>query len=283
MSSKKIATGLVLAAVFFAAVFWLPMQAGLFLLLAICGLCTWEFYALLGVSGIPHFKFVGLIGGLAMIVATWMSSRGPSGMTGDMDWLVLFVITAGVFVRQFPQKNNPRPLETVAGTLLGVLYVPFLFNFVTKLLVNWGDQPGRLLVLYLVLVVKSVDTGAYFVGCAVGRHKLIPRLSPAKTWEGAAGGAAAGIAMSALFCLFSGGHLGPLRWTLVDALVLGALLTAAGMLGDLTESLFKRAAGVKDSGRVLIGMGGMLDVIDSLLFTAPTLYVYACFFLETAR
>lgn len=282
MSARKIAVGLVLAALFFSTVFWLPMPVALPLLLALCGVCTREFYALLGACSIPHFKFVGLLGGLALMVATWCGSRCAWCSPDDSDWLVLFLVTAGVFVRQFPQKNNPRPLETVAGTLLGVMYVPFLFNFVTKLVVGWGEEAGRLLVLYLVVVVKAVDTGAYFVGCSIGRHKLIPRLSPAKTWEGLAGGVASGLLGSVVVWALTRGRFGPLTMTLTDAVALAGVLTAAGVLGDLTESLFKRAAGVKDSGRMLGRMGGMLDVMDSLLFTAPTLYLYVRFFLEAA-
>ncbi len=262
-----------------AAVLWLPHSWSPAILIVICALAQWEFYALLAAARIPHFKFVGLLGGAALILTTWCSLQGAPARLGDGEAIVLVLLTAAVFLRQFPQKNNPQPLETVAGTLLGVLYVPFLFNFFTRLLATWGDHTGRLLILYLVLVVKSTDVGAYFVGCSIGRHKLIPRISPAKTWEGCVGGAAAGVLASVLFYVFGHGKIGILTVTWTDACVMGLFLAVAGTVGDLTESLFKRAAGVKDSSRLIAGMGGLLDVLDSLLFTAPALYACARWFL----
>ena len=277
MLKQRIQTGLLIGVALIAAACWLPTRAVPVVLLVLCAAAQWEFYALLDAAHMPHFKFVGLLGGLALIVSTWLSH----GKTYDGDWAVLYVLTILVFLRQFPQKNNPQPLATMGGTLLGVMYVPFLFNFFTHLLRAWGDPAGRLLVLYLVVVVKMTDVGAFFIGCGIGRHKLIPRISPAKTWEGCIGGVLTGILASVLFYAFSHGNLHAVRFSFADALVLGALLAVTGTVGDLTESLFKRASGVKDSGRIVLGMGGLLDVFDSLLFAAPALFIYARFFLET--
>jgi phosphatidate cytidylyltransferase len=279
MLKQRIQSGLLIIAALLAASWWLPPAGALVVLLVVCAATQWEFYRLLDAAQIPHFKFYGLVGGLALVAATWWSC----GTTYDADWAVLYAITAIVFLRQFPQKHTPQPLVTIAGTLLGVMYVPFLFNFFTRLLRAWGDPQGRLLVIYLVLVVKSTDVGAFFIGCGIGRHKLIPRISPAKTWEGCIGGALTGVLASVLFYLFSRGDLGPVRMSLGDSLILGVLLATAGTVGDLTESLFKRASGVKDSGRIVLGMGGLLDVLDSLLFAAPALYIYARFFLEATH
>jgi phosphatidate cytidylyltransferase len=160
-----------------------------------------------------------------------------------------------------------------------VIYVSFLLSFFAKLLLAWNDKTGRLLILYLLLVVKAADMGAYFVGCSIGRHKLIPRISPAKTWEGFFGGLLSSVVVSVLFCAFAKDGFGGLPLHLPDAIILGILLGTIGTVSDLTESLFKRGAGVKDSGHMILGMGGILDVIDSLLFSAPALYVYARFFL----
>jgi len=269
-----------MGAAVFAAAFWLPPVGVLLVLMLICGLALWEFYGLLDASGIPHFKLVGLAGGWALIAATWFSLLKGDGVPHDSDWLVLFATVTVIFLRQFPQKNNPRPLVTIAGTLLGVMYVPFLLNFFTKILMQWGDSGGRWMLVYLILVVKMTDIGAYFTGCTFGRHKLIPRISPAKTWEGCFGGVLAGVAASCLFLLVSRGRMGVLPMSLGDALVLGVLLAFTGIVGDLTESLFKRAAGMKDSGRIIHGMGGILDVLDSLLFAAPAMYAYVRFFME---
>lgn len=139
---------------------------------------------------------------------------------------------------------------------------------------------GRMMVLYLVGVVKISDVGAYFSGCTLGRHKLYPRLSPKKTWEGLAGGVISSLIVSLLFYVLAGGRLGVLHLGLIDALVLGCILPVVGVLGDLFESLLKRASGLKDSGSTIPGMGGLLDVFDSLLFGAPVLYAYAVLFMK---
>jgi phosphatidate cytidylyltransferase len=154
---------------------------------------------------------------------------------------------------------------------------------VTRLLLAWERATawngvlavtGRLLVLYLVLVVKCADVGAFFCGTLFGRHKLLPRISPGKTWEGLFGGLAAGTAGSLGFAWAAGGRLGDVPLGLTHAVVLGFLLSAAGVVGDLFESLLKRAAGAKDSGSWIPGFGGVLDVLDSVLFAAPVLFIY---------
>ena len=194
---------------------------------------------------------------------------------------MLVLVTIGIFLRQFPQKDNPHPLRTIGGTLFGLLYIGLLWNFLTKLLlfgrppdpegIYW---PGRWLLLYSVFSAKFTDIGAYLVGCSCGRHKLMPRISPAKSWEGVFGGI--GVGTLAVTLLVWGLHdtfavfgLTPLR-----ALPLGVFLSVCAVVGDLTESLFKRAANVKDSGGVVPGMGGLLDVLDSILFTAPGVYLF---------
>ena len=130
-----------------------------------------------------------------------------------------------------------------------------------------------------MFAAKFTDIGAYVIGCLFGKHKLIPRISPAKSWEGCFGGIALSVVGSLVAAALARPHWQRVSLGAGDAVALGLLLSLAGIAGDLTESLFKRAAGVKDSGRILLGMGGLLDVLDSLLFAVPMLYVYATFFL----
>lgn len=263
-----------------AAVFFLPLDWVLLLMLAITGLALVEFYALLDASRIPHFKVVGVLSGVALVATTWFALRSQLSWRSEVEGFVLFAATAYIFLRQITCRHVDRPWDTMAGTLLGVVYVAFLFNFILKLLVGWGaDHDGRWIVLYLILVVKLTDVGAYFTGCAIGRHKLIPRVSPKKTWEGVIGGLLSGLAASLLFLYFGHMQVGPFAFTWTDGIVLGLLLPVVGVLGDLIESLLKRAAGVKDSGTIIMGMGGLLDVIDSLLFAAPFLYIYTRIFI----
>lgn len=275
MLRQRIQSGVLLGGALVASVSFLPLPWVLPLLLVLAMLALSEFYALLDASRIPHFKAVGLLCGAALMAGTWFAWRSGAEWRQEVESFILFASTAVLFLRQIGCRHVERPWDTMAGTLLGLVYVVFLFNFILKLLVAWGPAlDGRMLVFYLVVVVKVTDIGAYFVGCAIGRHKLIPRISPKKTWEGVLGGLLTGLGASFAFVHFTGGHLGPMVFNGTDALILGLVLPVAGVIGDLIESLLKRAAGVKDSGSYIHGMGGLLDVLDSLLFAAPFLYVY---------
>ncbi len=159
-----------------------------------------------------------------------------------------------------------------AGSRLvqGLVYIPLAFSFVVQ--VRRLDH--GLAWLFLILAVTWMgDTGAYFAGRAAGRHKLFERVSPKKTWEGAAGGMLAAVLT---VCAFKLWWLPSLTWG--HAVALGIVLDTMGVLGDLVESMFKRSFGVKDSGWIMPGHGGLLDRVDSLLFTAPTAWIYATLF-----
>lgn len=261
-----------------AAVFLFPPWAVLPLLLLIAFLAFWEFYALLEARQIPRFNVVGTIAGLLLIASTWLAHHFDCPLRGEVEGIVLFAGFALILMRQLFHAKAERPWDSLAGTLLGVMYVGFLFNFIIKLLTAWGDDTGRMLLLFLVVVVKCTDIGAYSVGCAIGRHKLIPRVSPAKTWEGVIGGLLIGTGAGLLFWQFAGPRLAEFAWSPLTVAAVGAVLSVAGIIGDLIESLLKRASGVKDSGRLILGMGGILDVLDSLLFAAPLLYIAARLF-----
>ncbi len=151
------------------------------------------------------------------------------------------------------------------------MYVPWLLNFIQKINFFPGLD-GRYFVLYFILITKFSDSGAYIAGTLFGRHKMIPRISPGKTWEGFVGAIILASAASLIFVHFAAEKMAVMTWG--HALVLGVLLSVTAVIGDLIESIFKREAGVKDSGRLFPGVGGLLDVLDSLLFNAPLMYVY---------
>ena len=276
----RLISGFSIAGVLFAAFFFLPDAGIPFVLAALAALMTLEFYQLMTAGGVANFRVYGTLGAVALVFVTWCA--GVRGDRGTWDAVVLFLVTIGIFLRQFPQKDNPHPLRTIGGTLFGILYVGLLWNFLTKLLlfgrppdfaasIYW---PGRWLLLYAVFAAKFTDIGAYLVGCAIGRHKLIPRISPGKSWEGVFGGVLVGTLVGTLFVWALRDHFAPLGLTWLRALPLGLVLSVCAVVGDLTESLFKRAANVKDSGGVVPGMGGTLDVLDSILFTAPAVYLF---------
>lgn len=245
------------------------------LLLAIAGLA--EFYGLAAKKHLPCFTRWGLFGGLLLMAGTWLNLTGVIGTSGsparvndfESSFLIAFVL--GLCLCQFFSKNNPEGLLAISVTLFGLMYVPYLLNYMQKIIFFPGVD-GRLYLLYFLLITKFSDTGAYSLGSLIGRHKMIPRISPGKTWEGFAGAIFASTLASVLFYYFLGHRMLGMNWG--HATVLGILLSVGAVVGDLIESLFKREAGVKDSGRLFPGIGGVLDLLDSLLFNAPIMYVY---------
>ena len=252
--------------------FWLLISAfGLVALL--------EFYRMLDHRGLPNFKITGLICGAIMLAGSfhYFSTIGPAS-SYDFEVAVLLFFLLTVFGRQmFARLRDDEPLQTMAYTLFGLLYVLWHFNFTMKILyltprASNGIASGQFYCLYLIAVTKFSDMGAYLTGSAIGRHLMVPQISAKKTWEGFFG--ALGFALLCSLVLFKlmPGHLSTLTWT--HATVLGLLLGFAAVIGDLAESIIKRSTGVKDSGNLLPGIGGALDLIDSLLFTAPLLFFY---------
>ncbi len=279
MIRHRVINGAIMIAMLIGALF-LPAAAVFFLIPLLAALMLWEFYSLLQGAGMPAFRGIGTAGGFVLILATGLNYHMLHG-EGAHEWetLLLAAIVIVVLIRQCFERSDQRHLITIMSTLTGILYIAFLFNFYTKLLLDWPEGDGRMLLFYMILVVKVTDMAAYATGCSIGRHKLIPRISPAKTWEGCAGGVLGGLLTSLIFWWSTGGEIGPVTLGIADALILGILLPVTGIVGDLIESMLKRAAEVKDSGCLLKGMGGVLDVLDSLLFAGPVLYMYVFIFL----
>ena len=242
-------------------------------------LMLWEFYGMLDHKGLPNFKITAMVCGAIMLCGSfyYFSKVGPAH-SYDFEMAVLLGFLLTVFGRQmFESLRDDAPLRTMAYTLFGLLYVLWLYNFITKIVYILPRSPsgavqGQFYVLYLIAVTKFSDMGAYLTGSVIGRHMMIPHISPKKTWEGFAGALFFSLLASwGLFKLMPQ-HLGALNWT--HATVLGLMLGFAAVIGDLAESIIKRSTGVKDSGNFLPGIGGALDLIDSLLFTAPLLFFY---------
>ena len=249
--------------------------------LAVAGLA--EFYGMAEKRGLACFKWFGLVGGVLLMLGTFLHVTGHLGLydspprANDFEtgFVILFVL--GLCVRQLFSKTNPNGFVAISVTLFGLMYVPWLLNFIQN--INFfpfdpGTPPdaGKYFVLYFILVTKFSDMGAYLVGSLIGRHKMIPRISPAKTWEGFGGAIAVSTGASLAFVHFFGNRM--VGMTTLHAIALGVLLSSAAVIGDLIESQFKREAGVKDSGSFFPGIGGILDLLDSLLFNAPIMYLY---------
>lgn len=279
MDKKRIILGLSIAAVIMTALIFVPAgnPLALVVLLAICGLAMREVYALMALGNMPASKKMGMISGLVFIAMTWwVSLQEPR--SDEPLWALLLAILIFNFYRMLVDHSDPkRAIRNALGTLFGFVYVAFFWSFFVRLYLA-GDpaQPMRT-AFYLLLAVKWGDAGAYFIGCRFGKTRLAPAISPKKSWEGLAGGILFSCAVGVIWWVLNDGSLGPYRFPLHHAFILGILLPIIGTMGDLVESLFKRAVEVKDSGAIAHGMGGMLDMIDSLLFTAPFMYIYIQF------
>ncbi len=245
--------------------------------LAVTGLL--EFYNMVEKRGLVCFKGWGIFGGVLLMASTFFYVSGYLGpkeapsKAGDFETSILVIFVLGLCVKQFTSKTNTAGILAISTTLFGLMYVPWLLNFVQK--INYfpriGDN-GHWYVLYFILVTKFSDLGAYVTGSLIGKHKMIPRISPGKTWEGFGGAVVITTGVSLAFVHFAGDRLPGMN--LMHAVILGVVLSIAAVIGDLIESLFKRESGVKDSGAFFPGIGGILDLLDSILFNAPLMYLY---------
>ncbi|HVM50844.1 MAG TPA: phosphatidate cytidylyltransferase [Candidatus Acidoferrum sp.] len=243
--------------------------------LAMMGLA--EFYGLAARRELACFDRWGIFGGVLLMVGTFLNLTGQIGTSGsparvndfETSFLILFVL--GLCLRQFFSRSNTAGMVAISTTLFGLMYVPWLLNFIQK--INFFPHvQGHYYLLYFLLITKLSDTGAYVTGSLIGRHKMIPRISPGKTWEGFAGALVLSTLASLLFTQVFGAKMAGMNP--FHAIILGLVLGIGAVVGDLIESLFKREAGVKDSGRFFPGIGGILDLLDSLLFNAPIMYLY---------
>ena len=236
-----------------------------------------EFYGIMAKRDLVCFKWSGLLAGVLMMTGTfahfqgWLGIANSPARVNDFETGLLILFVLGLCVRQFVSRSNTAGILAISTTIFGLLYVPWLLNFIQKINFFPGVD-GKYYVLYFILVTKFSDTGAYVVGSLIGRHKMIPRISPGKTWEGFVGAIVVSTGASLAFTHFFADKMPGM--TPLHAVVLGVVLSSTAVVGDLIESLFKREAGVKDSGNFFPGIGGILDLLDSLLFNAPIMYLY---------
>lgn len=241
-----------------------------------------EFYGIVEKRNLVCFKVLGILGGVLLLTSTFVYLSGnfvtvaSPGKANDFESSILIIFVLGLCIRQLVSRHNTAGILAIATTLFGLMYVAWLLNFIQKINFFPGKGAervyGNYYVLYFILVTKCSDIGAYCVGSLIGRHKMIPRISPGKTWEGFGGAVVVSTAASLIFSHAVGSKLAGM--TPLHAVIIGVILSSSAVVGDLIESLFKREAGLKDSGRFFPGIGGILDLLDSLLFNAPLMYLY---------
>lgn len=248
---------------------------GLFAL--ITGLTMWEYAGLVnGIKGVRINRFISTVAGVYFFLAVAVLEVGMVRSFVVFVPYILCVIY--LFVAELYLKNE-SPILSWAYTMLGQMYIAFPLSLINILAFGNGDvsvggSANMLLPLSVFILLWANDTGAYCTGSLLGRHKLFPRISPAKSWEGSIGGGVLSIIVAALIGHYGANGSGTKGMDIMVWIGLGVVVVVFGTWGDLVESLFKRTIGVKDSGKILPGHGGMLDRFDSSLLAIPAVVVY---------
>lgn len=261
---RRTIVSIILVVVVSLVVYKLPAWAFSLVIAGFVGKGLFEFFKMVEHRGIFVYKYFGTVIGSLIPLVIFLGSGLPE--CKSLEPLLIVVASLLAFVLQFTRKDNGKDhLVSMAVTLFALFWIGWFFSFFVK--IRLLDN-GANLVAYVIIATKSTDIGAYLVGRKLGRTELIPRISPKKTVEGTMGGFLISILLSITLGRyltgFSIGHL----------CVLGFLLAAIGQVGDLAESLIKRDCSVKDAGKSLDGIGGFLDLMDSMLFTAPVFWFY---------
>lgn len=258
MITHRILSGIILSIISIVAIIFRPALVLVSMSLIFVGLV--EFFKMVEKKGIAPFKYVGVIMGLIIPLSVAIEFE----LTRKWEFLFIVVLLLSLFLMQFRRRNNSNAVVDIAVTIFGVLYISWFFSFIIKLrFLPYGAS----LVGALVLITKAGDIGAYLFGSRWGKNLLIPRISPKKTIEGALGGLFFSILASVAAKSF-------LDINIFYMILIGAFLGVIAQIGDLCESLIKRDCGVKDASGAFPGLGGVMDVIDSLLFTAPAFYFF---------
>ena len=238
----------------------------------------YEFFYLIKKKGIPIYSYTGILIGILIVLSTFFRFQPTKG------WELLFIvlILLMIFFLQFTRNDNTNAIVGISTTLFGILYVSWFLSFIVRVrfFLPEIDGAGVKLLAFILLVTKCGDMGALVVGSKYGKTPLLKKVSPNKTIEGSLGSCGASILAAIL-----GYGLIPseLNISIGHVALMGAFFGAIGQIGDLSESLIKRDCNVKDSGKMLPGLGGVLDAIDSVLFSVPAFYFYMSPIVEAAR
>jgi len=260
---KRVISSIILIALTVLSIFVFPVWIFGSIASIFIGLGLYEFFRLSSAKKIfpVSFAYIGIFSGILLPYITYLYR--PTGAIWEVVFFILILIT--LFIIHFTRKDSQNAVNLIAVTLFAIFYIGWFFTFLVKIRFL---EDGHKLVAYLLLVTKAGDVGAYIVGSKFGRHKLIPRISPNKSVEGAIGGFIFSIACAIILGRY---YISWMSFSFV--IISGVLIGVFAQLGDLAESLIKRDYDVKDSSVFLPGLGGMLDVLDSILFTAPIFYI----------
>ena len=261
MLYKRVISGLLFLPIFYLVIWRLSPPYFTALVLVAVAVGQYEFYRIARTRGINPNAILGTVIGALVVLESYHPLLFGMGK---------IYLAAGLLLIMIARLFSPRPVEgaveDISATFTGIFYVALLFSFQVAILTGAN---GRQWLVFLYFVIWASDIGAYSIGIPFGKHRLYEKISPKKSIEGFIGALAASAGMALLCRIWFMPPVG--RW---EAVMLGLALGGVGTLGDLTESLLKRAAGVKDSGNLIPGHGGILDRMDSMMFAAPVLYYY---------
>jgi phosphatidate cytidylyltransferase len=270
---QRILSTILLWVVAIATLHYWGAPGGVWLIALLACATQFEFYQMLKRTGLDPFDRLGLMVGAIVVLAPYYLEDHFIQTTDVLAGaVVLFAL------RILGEREPHNRMETLAATLFGVLYVPFMLQFLVRTIVLYDDKyVGLALGLWLVAVAKFCDVGALLTGLAFGRHKMAPNISPKKTWEGAFGGLVVSAGVGALLARLGhagrfGGPYFPDDFTPLRAALMALPIAIASILSDLVESIIKRRAEVKDTGQLVPGIGGAFDLTDSLILAAPIGY-----------
>jgi phosphatidate cytidylyltransferase len=262
MLYKRVISGLLFLPIFYLVAWELPPVYFTTLVLAAAAVGQYEFYRIAQAQGSHPLRLPGIAVGALMVLEFYHPLLPALG--------TFLPVAVSAFVLMIARLFSARPvngaIEDVASTLLGVVYVAMLFAY--QVAVRTGED-GKQWLVFLYFIIWASDIGAYSIGIPFGKHRLYAKVSPKKSLEGLLGALVASAAMALLCRVWFMPPIGA-----GEAIAIAVVLATVGTVGDLVESLFKRSAGVKDSGTLIPGHGGILDRMDSMLFAAPVLYYY---------
>ncbi|MEO7600312.1 MAG: phosphatidate cytidylyltransferase [Opitutus sp.] len=266
--AKRIISTILLWVLVICSLVFLRTAGGVALITLISVLTLREFYKLMAGAGLAPFDKLGMTFGGLITLAPFLEARFGLPATH------LLAVAVIVFsIRVLGEREPHNRVEALAGTLFGLVYVAFMLQYLVRIVTPLpGDTvgpTGRLLLFaWLVAVSKFCDVGALLSGMAFGKHKMSPQISPKKTWEGAIGGVFVSMGIGALVAWLCRAHF-PAHMTPIMAALYAAPIALTAIVSDLIESVIKRRATIKDSGGIIPGIGGVFDVSDSLILTAP--------------
>ena len=258
-------------AVVIGCIHFFGVTGGVWLISTVAVLTLREFYQMVHRMGLDPFDKVGMsLGALIMLAPFYATRLLPAAPELAAPGTILAASVVVFALRVIGERRPDNRVETLAWSLFGVLYVPFMLSFLVRITVE--ARSGLMLVIWLIAVSKFCDVGALLSGLAFGRHKMAPVISPKKTWEGAVGGVLISAGVGAALAHFLA-HLYPAEFTPLRAALIAVPIAMLAIVSDLIESVIKRRADTKDAGQAIPGIGGMFDLSDSLILTAPAGYI----------